>query len=338
MSNIRKVLQATLIGAWLGLCPLQALAQSETNAAFAEMLYRQARDFMAAGNYAEACPKFAESHRLDPATGTLLNLASCHEQQGKLATAWLEYSDAALAARRDGRPDRVEFAQQRQALLEPKLSHLTLVLPTEADDPALELELDGTRIGRAVLNMPTPVDPGKHTVKAKAPGKKPWLQVIEIGAVADRQTVTIPKLEAEPLATTAAPGAPAASAVLKPTSSPLADELTTRPTPTSVYVAGGVTLLFAAGAGVTGALYVSERADFEQSKDANGGQANSETEDHRKTALLYGVVNAGLWVATLGGAALTSYLYVARPERRTSARLSAWAGPGVAGLQLSGGF
>lgn len=64
-----------------------SLAQDETPAQVAESLFREGRDAVKKGDYAVACPKFAESQRLDPANGTLLNLALCEEGWGRLADA-----------------------------------------------------------------------------------------------------------------------------------------------------------------------------------------------------------------------------------------------------------
>jgi formylglycine-generating enzyme required for sulfatase activity len=78
-----------------------ALAQvSQADALAAESLFREAKDLVTGGKTAEACPKFAESQRLDPQIGTLLYLATCHSQEGKSATAWAEFLQAADQAAR----------------------------------------------------------------------------------------------------------------------------------------------------------------------------------------------------------------------------------------------
>jgi hypothetical protein len=313
-----------------------ALAQSETRAAVAESLYRQARDLMAAGKYDEACPKFAESQRLDPATGTLLNLAACHEKQGRLASAWIEYSDALVAARRDQREDRVEYARERSVELEAKLSRLTLVLAPGADVPGLTLELDQSAIGHAVLGAPMPVDPGIHTVTARAPGKKPWTQSIEMGAVSDQKSLTIPLLEdapAEPATGAPTPAATPSQGALTPPAT--TDELAARPIPTSVYLMGGVTLALGVGAGITGIAYLNKKSTYEDARDDG---PSSDLKDLQRTARTYGYVNLGLWAATAVGAGVTTYLYVTRPTRAVSTRVTPWATAQGGGLVVSGGF
>ncbi|RYZ09138.1 MAG: tetratricopeptide repeat protein [Myxococcales bacterium] len=325
-----------LAAAVLLLLPRVGVAQTETRAAVAEALYRQARDLMAAGKYAEACPKFAQSQQLDPATGTLLNLAACHEKQGRLATAWLEYSDALVAARRDGREDRVEYARARAQELEPKLSRLVLVLEPGAEAPGVTIELDGASIGSGVFGVPTAVDPGEHTVKASAPGKKPSVFRVTIGAEAEQRTLTIPALQDAPVEPTPEPApAPLVSSVGLAAKAP-GDQLATRPVPTSVYIAGGITLALAAGAGVTGVAYLGKKADYDDLRNRDGRTA--EVEDRHQSAQRFAYVNLGLWAATAVGAGITAYLYVTRPGDRAMVRLEPWVSPQIGGLGARGSF
>src|SRR5882672_7960826 len=136
--------------------PRTAIAQKQV--VLAETLYQTGRDLMTAGKYAEACPKFAESYRLDAATGTLLNLAACHEAEGKFASAWGEFTDGANAAERDGRDDRVEYATDRAQALLPKLSRLVIDTAQGVDRAALQISLDGAEVGAAALGVPMPLD------------------------------------------------------------------------------------------------------------------------------------------------------------------------------------
>ena len=87
----------------------------------AESLFQQGLGAMERGDYGRACGLLAESQRLDPGGGTLLNLALCHERAGKIATAWARYHDALGIARRDAREDRITFAAEHIKLLEPRL-------------------------------------------------------------------------------------------------------------------------------------------------------------------------------------------------------------------------
>ena len=331
--------------AWLGLMfafsvtspAFVVRAQSDsTDVPLAEALYREARELMDQKRYDEACKKFGESQRLDPATGTLLNLASCHEASGLTATAWVEYGEALLAARRDQRPDRVRFAEERIAALEPKLSRLAVVVPTEARASGLEVRIDGKVVGTAAWGVSAPTDPGQHRIEAQAPGRKGWSTVVTVGAEGDKQSVQVPLLEEDPNAVGPAPAPTPSASAGEVGTSPSADQLTLeRPIPASVFIAGGLTLALATAAGVSGVVYLSKKSEYEDSRATESEQQQTELRD---SAQLPGIVNVVTTGAAVVGAVVTGYLYFSRPSEPAHARLklNPWLGPQGGGLAVGG--
>ena len=140
----------------------------------AQALFEEARTLMNAGRYDEACEKLSESQRVDPASGTLLNLAVCHEKQGKTATAWAEYSDVVAATRREGNAERQRIASHRIAELEPKLCRLSIASSADVPKATLVVRIDGSQLSPAALETPLPLDPGTHLVEIESAGRTLW--------------------------------------------------------------------------------------------------------------------------------------------------------------------
>lgn len=208
--------------------------------ALAEALFQQGKALMTAHRYDDACPKLAESERLDPAGGTLLTLALCHTAQGKTATAWVEFDSALTAAIRDHEPERELVARREIAALRPKLSRVRVVVPPDvARTPGLVVSRDGLELGAPAWGVAVPVDPGEHRVEARAPGKKPFVATARAtgeGQVAEIRIAPLedasPAASATPQPTTEAqPAAPTIAAPLAPPPRPspptLARDVTT---------------------------------------------------------------------------------------------------------------
>ena len=191
--------EALLISIALAVLPARALAEpAGAPVAMAETLFQEGKQLLERGEAHAACPKLAESLRLDRATGTLLALAMCHEVEGRLASAWGEYLEVVARAKTDGRPDREEAARQWAHKLEARLSTLSIAIPAAvAEIPGLRVQRDGVSVEAPSWSTAVPVDPGPHVVTAAAPGRETWTTTVVVAGVAEHQTVTVPLLAAD---------------------------------------------------------------------------------------------------------------------------------------------
>lgn len=186
---------------------LAAHAASPADQAAAEVLFNEARKLVAAGNHAQACPKFAESQRLDPTAGGALSVADCFEKIGKLASAWGAFKQAEMISRDSGDSARQAEAAKRAEALAPRLAKLVITVPPPARAPGLEVKRDGSVVGEGQWGSAMPADKGEHIIEVSAPGRKAWSTVARVEADGGSVSVDIPELAAATSETSASTGA-----------------------------------------------------------------------------------------------------------------------------------
>lgn len=236
--------------------------------AFAEALFRDAKQLLKKGKPAEACPKLEESQRIDPGGGTQLLLGLCLEQTGKTASAWVELNEALAWAQRDGNEARATIAREHLAELESRLSKVQLVIPEEARVDGLAISYDGTGIPRAAWTTAFPVDPGHHVLSLRAPDHRPADLDIAVEEEGVTKEVELPALEPQPSSPTekAAPPPPKTASPSRAETAPATD-----PSPSNAasgrktwgYVVGATGLATLAAGGGFGihALSLKNRVD-----------------------------------------------------------------------------
>lgn len=278
----------------------------------AQELFESALADVEAGRFEAACPKFAASNEADPKTSTLLNLGSCYESLGRVASAWAAFREAEGVARKIGREDLESAARTSAEALAPKLVRLTIVVPAAAQAPGLVVSRDGGVLASAEWGVGIPVDPGEYALSAAAPGRVPWRTTVTVDG--DDRSVEVPVLALAP-----APPPP--------------------PPPPSWWTPMRTTGVAVAGAGVasmvTGAVlgFVAKSSYDDASAACRGDEcsaANVRAADDAR-ALANGataVIVAGAAVTAVGGALL---VLAPRPsprkERASGARAILRVGP-----------
>lgn len=185
------------LAAILWLCPALAAAQPASNKAAADALFDEGKRLLAAGDLDHACPKFEASLQLVDQLGVRLNLADCHERQGRTATAWAEFREAASQADKRG-DKRAAFARQRTDALAPRLVKLQISVPAASQLAGLVVRRDGAAVPSVTFDTPLPVDPGSYTIEASAPGYQAWSSRVEVQKPGEVVTVELPRLAPVP--------------------------------------------------------------------------------------------------------------------------------------------
>jgi hypothetical protein len=328
----------------LTLTAMNSFAQpTQLDRTLAQSLFEEAHTAMDAGRLAEACDKFARSQALDPAGGTILNLAVCHEKMGRLATAWAEFNEAYSAAVRDNRKERAAFARERSDALRAKLPRIVVTIdPNET--PLIEVRLDGVILPAAALGVAAPVDPGEHTIDARAPGLAPV--TTRIAAVeAQIKTIAIPRLS-PPMAVMPAPTYGPTPMFTCPQGQALRDgrcidEGTPPPSPSrGAHFSGASWALLSVGvaslgvSGVTGVLALSAKGDAKEACTIDRGycadQTGLDAGSRARTLAWVSTITLGVGVAGV----ITSFLLPRSQRPASPERAAVLIGPTSVGARV----
>lgn len=293
--------------------------------AAAEALYRSAREASKKGDWERACAQFAESQRLDPAPGTLINLADCEEKRGLIASAWSHYVE--VEPQFKPADPRAAFAHEHAAALDPRIPRITIKVepPLPADARVFR---DDVELGRASLGVPLPVEPGAHTI------------IVKLGSAETRAPISVSEGSTTDVVVTAPGTAPEPSGVSAPAS---------RPEPVSTqrpadHGNGRKTLGWAlAGAGgvgvavgtVTGVLALSKASTVKDTCGPDYLTCSSESVDEASSGRSLATVSTVAFIA--GGALAAAGLYFILRAPSVGARAAGASAQRILDVGLGGG-
>lgn len=305
-------------------------AQTRDEKAAADALFDAARKMMEAGDYDHACPKFQDSHDIDPAVGTLLNLGLCFTKAGKTASAWSTYREAASLAQQLGQGEREQHARQEIATLEASLVRFIIEVSPEVQViSGLTITREGQEVPQSMWGEAIPVDPGEIAVEVTAPGYVPTQAQVSAAGAGATITFKVPPLKRQDEAVTPSPAQqPSDSANSGSKIGPL--------------VLGGVGIA-AAGVG-TYFAFSSKKHNDEALGMCQGDVCSSQSEleehdelvdDARRDAII-AYVGWGVGAAALGGAVV--WLLAGSPKGESATTFEPLIARHAWGLSARGSF
>jgi hypothetical protein len=316
---------AVLLGVALAVPGLAHAQPAGDAAAAAAELFQQGRQALLDGRLEVACSQLAESQRLDPKVGTLINLAQCEERTGKLARALQRWDDAGTLAQQTA-DRRADFVAQQRAALGPRVPRLSIRARDLAGEGVRIIVDEGAQRIVADLGGPIAIDPGAHVVKVTQPGHSDASFPVTIAEGASKEV----EIHAGPIVEAVGPVVPA-----PPAAAPIQWGGTQH---ILAYVAAGLGVVSLSVGAVFGAQAISARNDPNCSNGVCSTQADAQTQRDGVTA---GNVATGLVIA--GGALVAGgvvlWLTAPKTAATTGAGTGSWVGiaPQQAGALLGAG-
>lgn len=255
---------------------LVAIARAEPrDPARADALFRDGREAMRQRDFEVACARFAESQSLDPAPGTLLNLADCEEKLGRLVTA-SKHVQAALAEL-PPRDDRARIARERLATLGRRVASVTLRL-APGTPPSGRITRDGVDVTPAELGVPERTDPGNHVYAIVLSDGREH-RVTAVLREGEQREIVLDVAPPPPPPAPPPSHTPPAIVSAAPALASSSPPPPSRPTPrdrTGAYVAGGIGLVGVAIASVTGVVLLRKKATVDGACDRDARTCTSD--------------------------------------------------------------
>jgi tetratricopeptide (TPR) repeat protein len=187
-----------------GLCASVALLASNGAAAQgaptsrnadAATLVRRGQALLDAGQVDAACAKFEAAETLESGPLALLRLGDCYQRAARTASAFHTFLEAEALARGKKDFERAQFAAQRVAALEPRLTRVVFVVPMTSRVPGLTVRLGANTVPPSSWDKPIAVDPGVQQLSASSKGYTTWrLEIDASHGEGQQYQVVVPTL------------------------------------------------------------------------------------------------------------------------------------------------
>lgn len=320
----------------------------------AKAKFIQGRDALNRGEYATALILFRTSQELYPSPGTLLNLALCEERLGMLGSA-LQHFQEVVRLLPPG-DDRVSIAKNGLATIEPRVPRLRIDLAKGAPQ-GTSLARDGAPLAASDVGKEVLLDPGKHIVVVRAPGRPDRHYEVTLVEGA-REVLTVepgrapeipvsdPNVGGPPRVGDGAPVNPGSGRAPEPGGGAgIGAPDTVRPEPSSTlrtagFIAGGVGIASIGVGAVTGILAFVKKGDVDSlcPREDICSEEGVEAERSGKAFATASTVAFAVGLAGVGAGAVLLVMSGGKTAPKPAAAIAPLVLPGGAGIGARGRF